>query len=81
MHVKTLMGHKDGVFCLRFDDVNGRLFSGAGDGTVKIWDTEDLQLLSTVRVASNPGDILCLAWSKSNNMVYLGCQDTSIQVS
>jgi hypothetical protein len=35
-----LLGHDASVYCVAFSDDGQRVYSGGGDGTVRIWDTE-----------------------------------------
>jgi WD40 repeat protein len=47
-HTATLRGHSDWVYGLALNADASRFASASGDGTVKIWNTADNQLLATL---------------------------------
>lgn len=46
--IKTLEGHTDAVRALVA--VNNRVFSGSYDGTIKVWDLQTLEQITTMKV-------------------------------
>lgn len=55
------------------------LFSSSGDNTVRIWDASTLTPLYVVHPCDdNVGDIYALRWCEPMQMLFLGCQNTSI---
>ncbi|KAJ2776481.1 hypothetical protein H4R18_005650 [Coemansia javaensis] len=77
---RVLYGHSAGCLSLALDDAHGVLFSGGGDGKVRAWDIHTLRCLYIVHAGVNSGAILSLAYSRTRNVLVLGCQNTSIQV-
>ncbi|KAJ1733658.1 hypothetical protein LPJ61_001455 [Coemansia biformis] len=77
---RVLYGHTAGCLALVLDDVHGILFSGGGDGKVRAWDIHTLRCLYIVHAGMNSGAILSLAYSREQDVLVLGCQNTSIQV-
>ena len=57
--MKTLTGHSDAVRALAVAD--NRLFSGSYDGTVKVWDTDELTCLQTL--SGHTGPVRTLVYS------------------
>ncbi|CAG8684318.1 19812_t:CDS:2, partial [Racocetra persica] len=47
-NIRVLKGHTDGIMCLQFDDRNNRLITGSYDNTVKVWDLETGEVISTL---------------------------------
>lgn len=56
------------------------LFSSAGDRFVNVWDTFSFKHLASVYSTYDVGDIFCISYSSRLETIYLGCQNTSIQV-
>ncbi|KAN0064507.1 hypothetical protein ACQY0O_002135 [Thecaphora frezii] len=75
-----LEGHTGSVLALELAPEKNWLFSSSGDNTVRIWDTATLKPLYVIYPAEdNVGDIFALKWCSELEILYLGCQDTSIQ--
>ena len=73
-----LVGHHSSVLSLVLSD--DYVFSASSDSTVRVWDAETLQPRACVFPAStNTGDIYSLAWDAEAQVLYFGCQDTSIE--
>ncbi|KAJ2160668.1 hypothetical protein GGF46_002099 [Coemansia sp. RSA 552] len=77
---RVLYGHAAGCLALVLDDERGTLFSGGGDGKVRAWDVRTLKCLYVVHAGINSGAILSLAYSRAHSVLFLGCQNTSIQI-
>ncbi|KAJ2844884.1 hypothetical protein IWW36_005010, partial [Coemansia brasiliensis] len=77
---RVLYGHSAGCLALVVDSDHGVLFSGGGDGRVRAWDMQTLRCLYVVHAGVNSGAILSLAYSRKQQVLVLGCQNTSIQL-
>ncbi|MBW0482775.1 hypothetical protein O181_022490 [Austropuccinia psidii MF-1] len=79
--ITRLVGHQSSVLCLTISIDRSLLFSSSGDNTVRVWDSRQFgNALYIVKPPNdNCGDVLSLAWCSRLNMLYLGCQDASIQ--
>ncbi|PLW10979.1 hypothetical protein PCANC_08499 [Puccinia coronata f. sp. avenae] len=79
--VTRLVGHQSSVLCLTISIERSLLFSSSGDNTVRIWDTNLFgHALYVVKPPIDScGDVLSLIWCDQLSVLYLGCQDTSIQ--
>ncbi|WAQ89029.1 hypothetical protein PtA15_10A452 [Puccinia triticina] len=79
--VTRLVGHQSSVLCLTISIERSLLFSSSGDNTVRVWDTN--RFGNALFVVKPPidscGDVLSLVWCNQLSILYLGCQDTSIQ--
>ncbi|KAI0226242.1 hypothetical protein L0F63_003935, partial [Massospora cicadina] len=47
----------------------------------KVWDVQNHRLKYVLRTSPHVGDVLSLSYLPSFNTIFLGCQDTSIQVN
>ncbi|KAJ2613978.1 hypothetical protein H4S08_001942 [Coemansia sp. RSA 1365] len=77
---RILYGHTAGCLAMAVDDARGVLYSGGGDGKVRAWDVHTLECLYVVYAGVNSGSILSLVYSRTHDVLVLGCQNTSIQV-
>ncbi|KAJ2552396.1 hypothetical protein EV175_003328 [Coemansia sp. RSA 1933] len=76
---RTLHGaHAGGCQVLAIGD--GVLFSGGGDGTVRAWDSRKLTCQYVVYAGINAGSVMSLVYWHKQQVLVLGCQNTSIQV-
>ena len=76
----TIAAHHGSVLCLHLS-ANGRLlFSSAGDAIVNVWCTEKLVRLYSIYSRYDVGDVFCVRYCESLQTVFLGAQNTSIQV-
>jgi WD40 repeat protein len=66
---KKLKGHKGSVYCLAFDQINGNLLSGGGDGWIVTWPagSHDGRLLADVS-----DQVFSLYLSPSKNLILAG---------
>ena len=64
----------------RVEEQRGRLFSCAGDRLVNVWDIKDFRRLASIYSVYDVGDVFCVTYCASLGTVYLGAQNTSIQV-
>lgn len=49
-----LVGHSGAVRCLLTESASQRLFAGSADGTISVWDLEDLRLLTVLLGHTRP---------------------------
>ena len=92
----SITAHRGAVLGLFVSQDGKLLFSSAGDAIVnvradllylspkankfKVWCTTKLTRLYHIWSTYDVGDVFCVAYSASLDMVYLGAQNTSIQV-
>ena len=62
------------VFCVA--SRAGRVATGALDGSIRIWDAEDLKLLSSMK--QHGGAVLSLDWHPSKDLLVSGSDDCSL---
>ncbi|KAL0088636.1 hypothetical protein F4703DRAFT_1734820, partial [Phycomyces blakesleeanus] len=77
--ITTLKGHCGSILGLALSLDRQWLFSCSGDGTVRVWDTETLKCLFLIRSCHDVGDVFSVVYAKQAQMLFLGCQNTSIQ--
>ncbi|KAF8630926.1 hypothetical protein AX17_005283 [Amanita inopinata Kibby_2008] len=77
----TLCGHTGSVLALEYAKDKEWLISAGGDSTIRIWSTTTMLPIYVIDpyLESDAGDIFSLAWSPSLQMIYIGCQNTSLQ--
>jgi hypothetical protein len=63
-----LEGHKDGIVSLAFDGGGELLVSASADGTVRLWDVNELKCLRTFRLRARGG----VALSPDGNLLAFG---------
>ena len=73
--------HRGSVLCLSLSADRKFLFSGAGDAIVNVWCTNNLTRQYSIYSRYDVGDVFCVVYSTDLQTVYLGAQNTSIQVS
>lgn len=79
--VRSVRAHNGSVLGLCLSQDERLLFSSAGDRFVNVWDTaEGLRHLASIYSTYDVGDIFCISYSEGLETIYLGCQNTSIQV-
>jgi di- and tripeptidase len=78
--VATIAGHRGSVLSLCLSDDEKLIFSGAGDRIINAWNTKDYTRVYSIFSDYDIGDIFCVAYSSQLQTVYLGSQNTSIQV-
>ena len=72
--------HRGSVLCLHLSTDKKFLFSSAGDAIVNVWCTSKLTRQYSIYSKYDVGDVFCVAYSTDLQTVYLGAQNTSIQV-
>lgn len=77
----SLHGHTGAVLALEYAEDREWLFSASGDSTVRVWSTCTLTPIYVLSpyLETGAGDLFSLAWSRSLQSIYVGCQNTSIQ--
>ena len=78
--ITSIFAHDGSVLCLKLSVDGELLFSSAGDAIVNVWCTAQLARLYSVYSTHDVGDVFCVAYSESLQTMYLGAQNTSIQV-
>lgn len=77
--VRTLTGHSNWVKSIAISPDGQTLASGSLDGTVKIWNVDNGQLLDTLW-ENNSGAVLSVAISPDRQTIAAGCEDGKIRV-
>jgi F-box and WD-40 domain protein 1/11 len=67
-----LVGHIDSVYCLRFDE--SKIITGSRDKTIKIWDLQFYQCVSTLE--GHQGSVLCLQYN--DDIIVSGSSDATV---
>ncbi|KAJ5902635.1 WD repeat protein [Penicillium taxi] len=78
-HVLSVHAHKESVLGLYLSDDGNLLFSSGGDSIVNVWSTRTFARLYSIHSYHDVGDIFTLAYVASNQTIYCGTQNTSIQ--
>ena len=78
--IATLKAHQGAVLCLTLSEDRKMLFSSGGDAIVKVWDAVELKPLYVLYSTFDIGDVFSVVYSQFSRTVYLGAQNTSIQV-
>ena len=76
----VIAAHHGSVLCLHLSTDGRLLFSSAGDAIVNVWCTENLVRLYSIYSRYDVGDVFCVRYCESLQTVFLGAQNTSIQV-
>lgn len=77
---RVLEAHRGSVLGLCLSQDQTLLFSSATDPIVNVWSTSTFLRLYSLWSTYDVGDIFCVAYSSYHRTVYLGAQNTSIQV-
>ena len=72
--------HRGSILCLYLSADGRLLFSSAGDAIVNVWCTSNLTRQYSIYSKYDVGDVFCVAYSTTLQTIYLGAQNTSIQV-
>jgi len=76
----NIHAHRGSVLCLCLSADKKLLFSSAGDAIVNVWCTSSLTRQYSIYSKYDVGDVFCVVYSTDLQTVYLGAQNTSIQV-
>jgi WD40 repeat protein len=71
--VATLEGHTFAIFTLRLSEDGNTLYSGSGDGTIKVWDTASNTCIATLQGHADYVTSLCL-YVETNSLIFLSDQ-------
>ena len=72
--------HRGSILCLCLSADKKLLFSGAGDAIVNVWCTKTFARQYSIYSTRDVGDIFSIVYSTPLQTVYLGAQNTSLQV-
>jgi small GTP-binding protein len=76
--LSALGGHKGGALCLSWSSANGLLASGAGDGGVRVWDTQTGRLWQ--RLDGHTEEVLSIHLSPDGRTIASGSCDKTISL-
>ncbi|KAJ5669504.1 hypothetical protein N7462_010574 [Penicillium macrosclerotiorum] len=77
--VLSVHAHKESVLGLYLSEDGNLLFSSGGDSVVNVWSTRTFERLYSIYSHHDVGDIFTVVYSSSNQTIYCGAQNTSIQ--
>ncbi|KAG1834186.1 hypothetical protein EV424DRAFT_1363232 [Suillus variegatus] len=77
----SLRGHTGSILALEHAEEKGWLFSASGDSTVRVWSTVTFLPVYILNpyLETGAGDLFSLAWNPAMQIIYIGCQNTSLQ--
>ncbi|KAL4080831.1 hypothetical protein J3A83DRAFT_4153384 [Scleroderma citrinum] len=77
----SLRGHTGSILALELAEEKLWLFSASGDSTVRIWSTVTFAPIYVLHpyLETGAGDLFSLAWNPKLQVIYIGCQNTSLQ--
>ncbi|OAX39892.1 glutathione degradosome [Rhizopogon vinicolor AM-OR11-026] len=77
----SLRGHTGSILALELAEEKGWLFSASGDSTVRVWSIVTFQPVYILNpyLETGAGDLFSLAWNPVTQVIYIGCQNTSLQ--
>jgi di- and tripeptidase len=78
--VGRIKAHRGAVLGLYISPDEELLFSSGGDAIVNVWNVKDLSRVYSIYSTYDVGDVFCLVYSRELQTVYMGAQNTSIQV-
>ena len=76
--LKTLNGHKYGVYSVAYSPDGTKIISGSWDNTIKIWDANTGQCLKTLEGHSD--DLESVAYSPDGTKIISGSDDPTIKI-
>ncbi|OOQ86633.1 WD repeat protein [Penicillium brasilianum] len=77
--ILSVHAHEESVLGLYLSDDGNLLFSSGGDSVVNVWSTRTFERLYSIYSHHDVGDIFSVVYSSSNQTLYCGAQNTSIQ--
>ncbi|KAJ5759212.1 Peptidase M20 [Penicillium odoratum] len=77
--VLSVHAHKESVLGLYLSEDGNLLFSTGGDSVINVWSTRTFERLYSIYPHHDVGDIFTVVYSASNQTIYCGAQNTSIQ--
>lgn len=73
-----LVGHKDLISSIAYNDKKGVYATGSHDGTVKIWDVKQLKCVQTIKIANEINTDCGIIWdttfSNDGNFIITGSE-------
>jgi centriolar protein POC1 len=76
--IKVLKHHTKPIFDIKSADSKNELLVASEDGTVSIWNLNNLELLHKINVSSDT--IRCISISPDEKQVVFGCRDNDLRV-
>jgi WD40 repeat protein len=71
------LGHSLSVYALAYSPDGSLLASGGGDGTVKIWDAHQHELIRTI--AAHTGSVRAVVWLQGGSTLASGSEDGTVK--
>ncbi|KAF7713065.1 Glutathione degradosome Dug2 [Penicillium ucsense] len=77
--ILSVHAHEESVLGLYLSEDGNYLFSSGGDSVVNVWSTRTFERLYSIYSHHDVGDIFSVVFSSTNETIYCGAQNTSIQ--
>ncbi|KAI2794333.1 hypothetical protein POX_a00929 [Penicillium oxalicum] len=77
--ILSVHAHEESVLGLYLSEDGDFLFSSGGDSVVNVWSTRTFERLYSIYSHHDVGDIFSVVFSSTNETIYCGAQNTSIQ--
>ncbi|EGG22654.1 putative protein serine/threonine kinase [Cavenderia fasciculata] len=74
--VSTLTGHSDRITSIVIDTDKRFVYSGSGDGTLKVWSLDSLQLIETIRAHRKSVTGICF----NDSLLFTSSADQTIKI-
>ena len=81
--LQTLTGHTDGVVALAYDQMTKILFSGSGDGEIKVWTPDgsgNYDAGASQTLTGHSHWVVALAYDQDLKILFSGSMDNTIKV-
>ncbi|KZP17833.1 WD40 repeat-like protein [Athelia psychrophila] len=77
--LKTLEGHKGGVYAVAYSPDGTHIVSGSADNTIRIWDAETGEAVGEP-LRGHTNEINCVAYSPNGRHIVSGSDDKTIRI-
>jgi len=81
VNTKEFLAHQSGVTALLYDANSKRLISSSFDGTIKVWNSTDFDLIPPLVITKHDSWVYAIALSPDKKRIISGSADKSILVS